>query len=118
MSSKSKKAKTSAKGGVKKGESRTLPEDSASDTGHQSMVQESGEVRSTERDGEDRSSDVESAAIAPETDNSESGTAAILVMMERNRQEKDSVKIARVKMKEGSWNWKCKRLRWTFYENN
>ena len=87
MSSKSKKAKTSAKGGVKKGKSRTLPEDSASDTGHQSVAEESGEVRSTERDGEDRSSDVESTTIAPETVNSESGIAAILVMMESNRQE-------------------------------
>ena len=51
------------------------------------MVEESGEVRSTERDGEDRSSDVKSATIAPETLNSESGIAATLVMMERHRQE-------------------------------
>ena len=48
---------------------------------------ECGQIRSTERDGEDRSSDVESATNAPETVNSESGIAAILVMMERNRQE-------------------------------
>ena len=50
------------------------------------MVEESGEVRSTERDGEDRSLDVESATIAPGPVNSESGIAAIL-MMERNCQE-------------------------------
>ena len=72
MSSKSKMAKTSAKGGVKKEKSGTPP---------------SGGVRNTERDGENRSSTVESVKIAPETVNSESGIAAILVMMERNRQE-------------------------------
>ena len=59
MSSKSKMAKTSAKGGVKKGKSGTPPEDSSYDSELKSMVEESGGVRNTERDGDDRSSTVD-----------------------------------------------------------
>ena len=67
MSTKSKKAKTSAKGGVKKGKTTRHHQRIHHLILNTSQLEESGEVRSTERDGEDRSSDVESATIAPET---------------------------------------------------
>ena len=65
------------------GQERKIWDTTRYDSELKSMVEESGEIRNTDRDSEDRFSTVESANIAPETVNSESGIVANLVMMER-----------------------------------
>ena len=65
------------------GQERIIWNTTRYDSELKSMVQESGKIGNTDRDSEDRFSTVESANIATETVNSESGIVATLVMMER-----------------------------------